>query len=198
MDPKELGRRYSKIAEWWHENHHNSDYGIVPLQRAIIYCPQKTTALDVGCGSGGRMINELLSEGYKVTGLDVSSSMIDLARQLHPEVEFINSDICVWKPELKFDLIVAWDSLFHIPFNLHTYVIPNLCGMLKKGGIIMYSFGDDVGEHESAWHNDVFYYSSVGINENLKILSNSMCKCLHLELDQYPEKHGYVIAQKLI
>jgi len=54
-----------------------------------------------------------------------------------------------------------------------------------------------VGEHTDQWHNDTFYYSSIGINDNIQVLMDNGLSIMHLELDQYPLKHVYVIAKKL-
>jgi hypothetical protein len=40
------------------------------------------------------------------------------------------------------------------------------------------------------------YHSVLGIPNVLKLLSEAGCICRHLEYDQYPELHVYVIAQK--
>lgn len=192
-----IGEKYDKIAEWWHQYHLQSDYGVKQIERAISYCNNGSTALDVGCGSGGRIIRKLENNGFRVTGIDVSSKMIDLAKANHESTQFIVADICAWETDLKYDLIVAWDSIFHLPLSMHSAVISKLCGMLNNNGILAYTFGDDHGEHESNWHNDNFYYSSIGINGNIKILMESNCECRHLELDQYPEKHVFIIAEKM-
>ncbi len=86
MKPADLSKKYDKIAHWWHEHHQTSDYGISPLKRAISYgseSGEKTAlkALDVGCGSGGRMIHLLEQHDYTVTGIDVSAKMLAIAKQ---------------------------------------------------------------------------------------------------------------------
>ncbi len=58
------------------------------MKRAIQYCKNHHKALDVGCGSGGRIINKLLEIGFKVKGIDVSEKMLELAKANHPNVEF--------------------------------------------------------------------------------------------------------------
>jgi hypothetical protein len=40
------------------------------------------------------------------------------------------------------------------------------------------------------------YYSVLGIPNLLKLISEAGCICRHLEYDQYPELHLYVIAQR--
>jgi len=196
MEPSVLGTKYDKIAQWWHDRHVNSSYGVTQFEKAIRFTSQGGKALDVGCGSGGRFVRILQSHGFAVTGLDVSKEMISLARKNHPESTFLQQDICTWDTNQKFDFIVAWDSIFHLPFAMQKPAVSKLCGLLASGGILIYTFGDAHGEHTDQWHNDTFYYSSIGITENLQLLMSTGLNILHLELDQYPESHVYVIAAK--
>ncbi|MBS1537111.1 MAG: class I SAM-dependent methyltransferase [Bacteroidetes bacterium] len=192
-----IGQKYDKIARWWHENHNESNYGLPQIERAISYCKNRGFALDVGCGSGGRVTRKLLDEGFEVSGIDASATMIELAQSNHPSLDFEVADISSWQTDKQYDFIVAWDSIFHLPFAMHPPVISKLCSMLQKDGILIYTFGDATGEIEGNWHNDTFYYSSIGIQENLRIIMESNCECRHLELDQYPEKHVVIIVQKM-
>ncbi|TSK08504.1 MAG: class I SAM-dependent methyltransferase [Geobacter sp.] len=196
MNPKELGNKYDKIAQWWHENHRDSRYGLEQLDLAIKFVSGGRSALDVGCGAGGRIIRKLKEHGFAVTGLDVSEKMIALAMENHPNCSFQVADICTWETGKKFDLIIAWDSIFHLPLQMHRPVIDKLCSLLEKGGVLIYTFGNAVGEHTDVWQEDEFYYSSIGINDNLAALIENGLIVMHLELDQFPEKHVYVIATK--
>ncbi|GLX86598.1 hypothetical protein tloyanaT_28510 [Thalassotalea loyana] len=197
MEPKSTGQKYDKIASWWHQRHHNSEYGVAQFKRALSYCHNPLAALDVGCGAGGRFINILESQNIAVTGIDVSSEMISLAKKNHPSQVFIEDDICSWDSAEKFDLIYAWDSLFHLPINEHINVITKLANQLNQKGILLYTFGDGDGEHLDTWLDDTFYYSSIGVANNLALLTELDCKILHMEFDQFPQPHVYVIAQKL-
>lgn len=192
----DIGKKYDKIAKWWHENHVNSSYGLEQIERAIRYCKHKGSALDVGCGSGGRIIRKLIQENFTVYGIDASAEMIAIAQSEHKDINLINCNIIDWESDQQFDLIIAWDSIFHLPMAMQKPVIAKLCGMLKSSGILIYTFGDAVDEHESEWQGDHFPYSSIGISGNLKTIMESGCECLHLELDQYPENHAFVIVQK--
>ena len=197
MEPTELGKKYDKIAQWWHDHHVQSSYGVKQLERALAFNSKGKRALDVGCGSGGRLIQVLQDHGFSVTGLDVSTEMLNLASKNHPEQEFLHQDICTWDTQEKFDFILAWDSIFHLPLAMQKPVLSKLCELLNQDGILIYSFGNAEGEHTDKWCDDTFYYSSLGIQQNIQLLIKNGMSILHLELDQYPEKHVYVIATKL-
>jgi trans-aconitate methyltransferase len=194
-DTSKTGKNYDKIAVWWHERHKDSAYGLDALQKALSMC-SGSRALDVGCGSGGRFVLAMQSAGYAITGVDVSEKMIEISKANHPEHTFFHADICIWQTAEKFDLITAWDSIFHLPLNMQTPVIKKLCGMLSVNGLLMYTFGDAVGEHTDTWHDEEFYYSSIGIEGNMKLLMDCGLTPVHLELDQYPQKHVCVMAVK--
>ncbi|MGE4267855.1 MAG: class I SAM-dependent methyltransferase [Deferribacterales bacterium] len=193
--PEKTGRNYDKIAHWWQEQHRDSQYGISALKKTLAMCGGNK-ALDIGCGAGGRFIHAMQAAGFAVTGVDISAKMIELAKENHPEHTFFHDDICKWQSDIKFDLITAWDSIFHLPLNMHESVIDKLCGLLKPEGVLMYTFGDAVGEHTDTWHDEQYYYSSIGIEGNLNLLMKCGVTPVHLELDQYPQTHVCVIAVK--
>ena len=70
--------------------------------------PEIKSILDVGCGPG-RYIIEFLLQGKDVTGLDIASGMIDLAKKEigkikhNSKVEFITADYMEYKFNRKFD-----------------------------------------------------------------------------------------------
>lgn len=196
MKPQMLGTKYDKIAKWWHDRHSNSEYGIKQIEKALQFCVSHENALDVGCGAGGRFVRKLQEKGFKITGLDISREMVKLARENHPNEIFFVQDICTWETEQKFDFIIAWDSIFHLPFSMQQPVVTKLCNILVKNGVLIYTFGDGYGEHIDEWHEEEFYYSSIGIKGNLSVLMKNEIICQHLEFDQFPENHVYVIAQK--
>lgn len=41
------------------------------------------------------------------------------------------------------------------------------------------------------------HYSVLGISRTLELLSEFGCVCRHLEYDQFPEKHLFIIVQKI-
>lgn len=198
MDPGEIGRSYDKVAQSW-QNLPNKSYGIAQLERAIQFTKNRGHALDIGCGSEGRMIDLLLKHGFKPEGIDVSSQMIALARKKHPDVPFHHADICQWEFPRKYDFISAWDSTWHLPMEMQEPVLEKICNGLAPGGVHLFT---TVGFNEPGDHGDSgamgvpLAYGVLGIPNLLGLLTKFGCVCRHLEYDQHPEKHLYVIAQK--
>lgn len=170
--------------------------GLNYLERAIAYCPQRRFALDVGCGSGGRMIDAMTRAGFAVTGVDVSERMLANARQRHPHATLIHADICQWQPPARYDLIVAWESTFHLPHAMQQPVLEKLCAALHEGAVLLFTAGSIDGEITGQMQGETFYYSSLGTAALLRILERAGCECVLLERDQYPERHIVVIAVK--
>src|SRR5262249_24958263 len=90
-----------------------STTGIAQIERALAFVKNKGVALDVGCGTG-RLMGLLSKHGFRTDGLDASTAMIALARDRHPEARLFHADICRWQLPRSYDLIVAWDSTWHV------------------------------------------------------------------------------------
>ena len=198
MKPEETGSHYDRIALWWQKEHLHSTYGIGALEKAIKFTDDKSTALDIGCGSSGRFIDVLIRNGFTPAGLDVSAEMISLARQRNPGVIFYIGDICTWKLPRKYDLISAWDSTFHLPITEQKPVLKKICDGLNPKGIVFFTCGGGIGSEEisGGFQGENFDYSTLGVDEFLRLIIEFGCSCKHLEYDQYPENHVYIIAQK--
>jgi len=205
MHPSEIGRSYDQIAPQWLEAHLETN-GIAAFRRALQFVPncdegQLRLALDVGCGCSSRFVDLLGQEGYTVAGVDVPAEMIALARERRPEVAYHVGDITTWElphagPAYAF--ISAWDSTWHLPLAEQAPVLKKLCAALAPGGVLIFTTAGLDGpeeKHDSSMGVPV-YYSVLGIPETLRVLHECGCVCRHLEHDQHPEKHVYVIAQK--
>jgi SAM-dependent methyltransferase len=70
--------------------------------------------LELGCGEG-RVTRDLAARGHRVTAIDASPTLLDLAREAHPGGEYLLADAADLPfPDASFDLVVAYNSLMDV------------------------------------------------------------------------------------
>ncbi|MBS0632763.1 MAG: class I SAM-dependent methyltransferase [Verrucomicrobia bacterium] len=198
MDPRQTAATYDRIAHHWTDNPGLARNGIAQHERALAFLGRTGRAIDVGCGSNGRFIDLLLARGFATEGLDYSAGMLALARAKHPAVTFHHADICTWEFPQRYDFISAWDSIWHVPLEQHPAVLEKLCAALAPGGILIFTSGgvDQPGHITNPCHGEPLYHAALGIPQLLRLVDQFGCVCRHLEYDQHPESHLYLIVQK--
>ncbi|WP_020563630.1 class I SAM-dependent methyltransferase [Methylosarcina fibrata] len=198
MTPEQTALIYDRIAQHWDCSEFNNSNGIGQHERALRFVSEFGSAIDIGCGGSGRIINLLQSRGFTVEGLDLSEEMLKRARRHHPEVRFHMADICSWRFPKRYDFITAWDSIWHVPLSRQPGVLRKLCDGLTPGGVLIFTTGgvETPDEVTNPCFGQPLYHAAPGIPAILRILEEAECACRHLEYDQFPEKHVYIIAQR--
>jgi len=198
MNTYAIGQAYNQITHIWERENFDKNNGIAQHEKAIEFAKNQGKALDIGCGCTGRFIDLLQNKGFQPAGIDVSSEMIQLAKNRHPHIDFHHEDICKNELPNKYDFITAWDSIWHIPLAEQENVITKIVNSLNVGGVFIFSFGGtpEPGDQKNKHMGPEVYYSSLGINGFLKLFMNLGCIIRHLEFDQHPELHTYLIVEK--
>jgi SAM-dependent methyltransferase len=193
MTPEQVAASYDQIADRFLDL---STYGHAQVERAVAFVQHRGVALDVGCGTG-RMMGLLGKHGFRTDGVDLSTAMIALARQRHPEARLFLADVCRWELPRSYDLIVAWDSEWHVPLAQQEAVLTKLCRGLSAGGVLVFTTGgtDVPSEIQNSCMGPPMYHATPGIPRTLQTLSEAACVCRHLEYDQHPELHVCMVAQ---
>ena len=199
MKPVDIGKAYDLITDMWTSDKFDNDNGIPQHRRAVEFTKGRQTALDVGCGCNGRLFDLLIEYGFTPEGVDISEKMIKIAQRKYPDIKLYHQDICVWEPPKRYDFITAWDSIWHVPFEENERVLKKLFSKLNKGGVCIFSCGgtDTPGFKTDDYMGPTVYYSTLGIPKFLNVIDRSGCIVRHLEYDQYPELHAYIIVQKI-
>jgi SAM-dependent methyltransferase len=187
---------YDSICAWYEQVTKDSDYGVDYVSKAIEKNIFKKSALDVGCGVGGAILTNLICIGYKTTALDFSRKMLEIAKRRHPEVHFIEADFRGWDSEKKFSLVVAWDSLIHIPTSQLNSAITKLCNLLEENGVLIFTGGGVEGDIRGEMNGVTFSYGSLSYIECLDIIEKCGCEILTMERDQ-EGPHMVYICRKL-
>lgn len=100
--------------------------------------PEGSFVVDLGCGNG--VLTQALSEkGFRTLGIDASETMLEKAKNLHPELHFKLDDACEFRLDEKADAVFS-NAVFHWIDN-HDSLIENISANLKPGGELVLGFG---------------------------------------------------------
>jgi len=198
MKPSEIAESYDRIADHWNGEGFHRENGMAQHERALRFTEERGRAIDIGCGSSGRIMDWMLAHGFQAEGLDLSSEMIRLAKARHPTVVFHQADICTWEFPHQYDFISAWDSVWHAPMEEQENILAKLCAGLTSKGVLIYTTGgtDNPESMTNPCMGQPLHHAALGIPRTLQVINECSCICRHLEYDQYPEKHLYLVIQK--
>jgi len=122
-----------------------TDYVVSLLKK---YMPEANSLADLGCGTGKHAV-EFAKRGYKVTGVEMSESMLNIAKKNlsgagieEKNVKYICGDISKIDTGEKYDAALA---LFHVIGYLTSNAlllqgIRNISRHLNKGGLLIFDY----------------------------------------------------------
>jgi SAM-dependent methyltransferase len=103
------------------------------------------TVLDAGCGTG-RVGIELARRGVEVVGADREASMLAVARERAPEVEWIESDLAELDLARTFDVVVmAGNVPLFTPEGTHAALVAGCARHVGEAGVLIAGFQLDSG-----------------------------------------------------
>lgn len=138
---------FDKYAEYYNLLYKDKDYSneVIYVEKLIEKYSQieVKTILDLGCGTG-RHDAYFAEKGYKITGVDLSETMLQIAREEsnHHGCRYLNGDARELELNEQFDNVI---SLFHVA----SYQISNddlksyfntAFTHLKPGGVFIFDF----------------------------------------------------------
>jgi len=94
--------------------------------------------LDLGCGTGD-LANEISKAGATVTGMDLSTDMIDRAKEKFPDIDFKVGNAEEFYIENRFDAVFSNAALHWMKHADH--VVRNIWNALNQGGRFVAEFG---------------------------------------------------------
>ncbi len=95
------------------------------------------SVLDVGCGTGF-FTAYYLARGARVTGVDIASTSVERLRARYPQATFVLADVSEAALEGRFDLVNAFDVLYHIVDDARwEAAVRRLGEALKPGGRLL-------------------------------------------------------------
>ena len=165
MSKEEL---YKKFAKYYDKIYSKKDYiGECQFIEWAV-AQHKTSAgkklLDVACGTGAHA--DLLKKNFSILGVDISSDMLDIAREKVPDVEFKEGDMKKLDLKGKFDVITCLFSAMNYNTSLKEYerTLKNFYEHLHPGGVLIF----DLGINHENWMEGMISVDTV-VEDNLKL-----------------------------
>ena len=148
MDLLKLNKKfYLKTQEYFNTSRQSPWPG---WKKILPYLPRRVKAglqgqslqvLDLGCGNGrfGKFLAEHKTIDY--TGMDNNQYLLDRCRETLPQAKLINQDIIKpWPLKEKFDLVVLFAVLHHIPTAANRLkVLKQAKKFLRPDGLLVFT-----------------------------------------------------------
>ena len=171
------------------------------LDRLANSLPKGAKILDLGCGTGIPFDKYLVDLGFEITGVDFASNHISAARKNVPSAMYIESDFSKLDfGTQKFDAIIAFYSIFHIPRGEQQELFNKMSSLLVDGGLILVTLAtSDSEDVEENWTGARMAWSQYDPNKYKAMLVQAVFEITESEYEGQPgdeEYHWWVLAKK--
>ena len=143
------------------------------LDRFRALLPPAGPILDLGCGSAEPMAAYLIGLGHPVTGVDSSSTMIEVCRKHFPKQEWIVADMRRLALQRQFSGILAWDSFFHLSYDDQRRMFPLFREHAAPNAALMFTSGPVHGEAIGSFAGEPLYHASLAPAEYRSLLDQN-------------------------
>jgi SAM-dependent methyltransferase len=152
---------YDTVAEDY-AVHFSGSFTTMPLDRGLLsgfaeLVGEGAEVADLGCGPGW-VTAYLASRGLSVFGLDLSESMLAIARRENPGLRFEQGSMLELDlPDGSLDGVVSWYSIIHTPMDHLPGLFAGFHRVLRPGGHLLLGFqvGDEPRRYQEAFGHTV-------------------------------------------
>ena len=133
--------------------------------------PADARVLDLGCGAGVPSTQQL-AQHFRVLGVDISRSQLELARRNVPEAEFRLGDFSELQlAEGAFEGVVALYAVSHLPREQHGQLFVDVFRWLAPGGLFLATLGAaDSPDWTGEWLGEEMFFSSHDADANRQLM----------------------------
>ena len=159
--PEEIPATYARQAKAWDRGRARAFFERGWLEMAARGLAPGASVLDLGCGAGEPVAGWLIGQGFALTGVDAAPEMLALSRARFPGAEWICADMRGLDLGRRFELIVAWDSFFHLAPAAQRAMFPVFAAHLAPGGRLLFTSGPAAGEVWGRVGTEAVYHASL-------------------------------------
>ena len=160
------------------------------LRKLLNRLEPDSSVLDLGCGSGDPADVEI-SKDHKVTGVDISQTQINLARQNVPAGYFLHEDVgSVEFSAASFDAVTAFYTLDCIPREEHETIIRRIYHWLRPEGLLLISIeAADYDNVRGEWLGVPMFFSSFDPQTMIRLVHEAGFELLETAIESQVEMY---------
>ncbi|MDM9623808.1 methyltransferase [Rhizobium sp. AC44/96] len=143
------------------------------LDRFTALVPPRGDILDLGCGAGEPIAASLIRDGFRVTGVDASETLIGLCRERFPNRAWFVADMRQFSLPAKYDGILAWHSFFHLNQSDQRAMFPRFAALSAPGAALMFTAGHFDGVAMGEFGGEPLYHASLSTEEYTALLEDN-------------------------
>jgi trans-aconitate methyltransferase len=162
------------------------------LDRFAALMPSGGRVVDLGCGSGEPMASALIADGFRLTGVDSSETLIGLCHARHPAHDWQVGDMRSFSPPAQFDGILAWHSFFHLTPEDQRLMFPRFAMLAAEGAALMFTSGPSHGVAMGTFEGEPLYHASLDGEEYRALLAKNGFAVMH-HVREDPECGGATV-----
>jgi trans-aconitate methyltransferase len=167
----EITALYQRHAAAWDKERGRTLFERPWLDRFRAALPSDRSVLDLGCGAGEPLARYLIEQGHRVTGIDSSPALIEIARQRFPNARWLAADMRTVSLAERFGGLLAWDSFFHLTPDDQRAMFPLFAAHAAPGAALMFTSGPKFGEAIGSYQGEALYHASLDAAEYRTLLS---------------------------
>jgi len=170
--PTEVAGAYQEIADWFDANRNKTLFERPYLERVVALAKGKRL-LDLGCGTAEPLAAYFIAQGFAVTGFDIAPRMIELARARFPAQDWRVGDMRTADFGGVYDVILAWDSFFHLTATDQRGIIPKFARHAAPGGLVIFTSGTEEGAVYGVMEGHDIHHASLSSAEYRDLLEKA-------------------------
>lgn len=170
-DANEIIGHYERHALTWDAARGKNLFERPWLDRFLQGLPADGAILDIGCGSAEPIARYLIGAGYRLTGIDSSAPLIELARERFPQGDWYVADMRGLSLGRRFGGLIAWDSFFHLNYDDQRRMFPVFAAHAAPKAALMFTSGPSHGEAIGSFAGERLYHASLDPSEYRALLA---------------------------
>ena len=161
------------------------------LDRALNHAPGRDV-LDIGCGPGLPIATYLAERRCRITGVDGADAMCDLYQQAVRSADVYHADMRSMDIRDRFDLLIAWDSLFHLTPDDQRAIFPVFARHARPRAVLLFTSGPEALEGSGLAAGAPVYHASLSPEGYAQALNAAGFEVLDYRLND-PDCTGHTV-----